>query len=242
MIITPSSALSRRTALAATALLLPLSHRVAGAQPGPARALDVPYVPTKMETVHKRLEMAKVGKNDVLYDLGCGDGRIVVTAAKEHGARGVGIDLNPQRISEANENAKAAGVSRRVKFMVGDLFKADFAPATVVTLYLLPDVNLKLRPQLWRQLKPGTRVVSHAFDMGPEWPPEDTQTVANNTVYRWTITREHKAAFRLVPDRKPEHPIETLDAVGAVFFVEMDDRLGIGVRPKFVSTRNQIGA
>jgi ubiquinone/menaquinone biosynthesis C-methylase UbiE len=140
------------------------------------------------------LEMGRVGKNDVVYDLGCGDGRIVVTAAKERGARGVGIDLNPERIAEANANARTAGVTDRVRFMVGDLFAADFAPATVVTLYLLPDVNLKLRPQLWRQLKPGTRVVSHAFDMGTDWPPEDTQRVGHNTVYRWTIRKEHKAA------------------------------------------------
>jgi ubiquinone/menaquinone biosynthesis C-methylase UbiE len=185
--------LTRRTAVAMT-LLLPFVPVAASAQAGPARPLDVPYVPTNMDTVHKMLEMARVGRNDVLYDLGCGDGRIVVTAAKEHGARGVGIDLNPERIAEANENARTAGVTDRVRFMVGDLFAADFAPATVVTLYLLPDVNLKLRPQLWRQLKPGTRVVSHAFDMGTDWPPEDTQRVGHNTVYRWTIRKEHKAA------------------------------------------------
>jgi ubiquinone/menaquinone biosynthesis C-methylase UbiE len=185
--------LTRRTAVAST-LLLPFVPVAASAQAAPARALDVPYVPTNMETVQKMLEMGRVGKNDVVYDLGCGDGRIVVTAAKERGARGVGIDLNPERIAEANANARTAGVTDRVRFMVGDLFAADFAPATVVTLYLLPDVNLKLRPQLWRQLKPGTRVVSHAFDMGTDWPPEDTQRVGHNTVYRWTIRKEHKAA------------------------------------------------
>jgi ubiquinone/menaquinone biosynthesis C-methylase UbiE len=187
--------LTRRTAIAAPVLLLPFTHGLAGAQEAAAaRRLDVPYVPTNMDTVHKMLEMANVKKGDVVYDLGCGDGRIVVTAAKERGARGVGIDLNPERIAEAKENARQAGVMRQVQFKVGDLFEADFAPASVVTLYLLPDVNLKLKPQLWRQLKVGTRVVSHAFNMGDDWPPEDTQRVGHNTVYRWTIKREHKTA------------------------------------------------
>lgn len=154
--------------------------------------LDVPYVPTPMEVVNKMLDMGKVGASDVLYDLGCGDGRIVVTAAKERGARGVGIDIDPQRIAEANENAEKAGVKNRVQFRVGDLFQADFSPATVVTLYLLPDLNRKLRPQLWQQLKTGTRVVSHAFDMGDEWPPERTERVDFKTIYSWTIRPEHK--------------------------------------------------
>jgi ubiquinone/menaquinone biosynthesis C-methylase UbiE len=187
--------LTRRTAIATPMLLLPFTHGIANAQvAATAPRLDVPYVPTNMDTVHKMLEMAGVKKGDVLYDLGCGDGRIVVTAAKEHGARGVGIDLNPERIAEAKENARKAGVTKQVQFKVGNLFEADFTPATVVTLYLLPDVNLKLKPQLWRQLKVGTRVVSHAFDMGEDWPPEDTQRVGHNTVYRWTIKREHKTA------------------------------------------------
>ena len=156
--------------------------------------LDVPYVPTPMEVVNKMLDMGKVGRSDVLYDLGCGDGRIVITAAKERGARGVGVDIDPQRIAEANENAQKAGVQDRVQFRQGDLFKADFSPATVVTLYLLPDINKKLRPQLWRQLKVGTRVVSHAFDMGDEWPPERMERVDFKTIYSWTIKQEHKKA------------------------------------------------
>ncbi|HEY8607956.1 MAG TPA: methyltransferase domain-containing protein [Noviherbaspirillum sp.] len=154
--------------------------------------LDVPYVPTPQEIVDRMLDLGKVGKNDVLFDLGCGDGRIVVTAAKERGARGTGIDINPVRIAEAKENAKKAGVEDRVEFKVGNLFEADFSPATVVTLYLLPDVNRKLRPQLWRQLKVGTRVVSHDFDMGPEWPPEQTVQIGGKTLYAWTITPAHK--------------------------------------------------
>lgn len=156
--------------------------------------LDVPFVPTPKPVVDKMLDMAGVKAGDVVYDLGCGDGRIVITAAKERGARGIGIDLNPQRIAEANANAKSAGVTDKVKFLVGDLYKADFSGASVVTLYLLPDVNRKLRPQLWKQLKVGSRVVSHAFDMGSEWPPEREEKVGGTTVYFWTITEENKRA------------------------------------------------
>ena len=156
--------------------------------------LDVPYVPTPEVVVDKMLELAKVEKGDMLYDLGCGDGRIVITAARRYGAQGVGIDINPQRIAEAKANAKEAGVASQVKFMVGNLFEANFADADVVTLYLLPDVNKKLRPQLWKQLKVGARVVSHDFDMGPEWPPEKVEKVGGKTLYFWTITKENKKA------------------------------------------------
>jgi ubiquinone/menaquinone biosynthesis C-methylase UbiE len=154
--------------------------------------LDVPYVPTPQETVDRMLQLAQVKNTDTVYDLGCGDGRIVITAAQRYGARGVGIDLNPERIAEAKANAEKAGVSDKVQFRVANLFETDVSPATVVTLYLLPDINKKLRPQLWRQLKPGTRVVSHAFDMGTEWPPERTENASGRTVYAWTIKPEHK--------------------------------------------------
>nr|WP_234815041.1 class I SAM-dependent methyltransferase [Noviherbaspirillum denitrificans] len=164
-------------------------------QEQPARRPDVPYVPTPQPVVDKMLDIAGVGKDDVVYDLGCGDGRIVITAAKERGARGVGIDLNPQRIAEAKANAASAGVEGKVKFMVGDLFTADFSEASVVTLYLLPDVNRALRPQLWKQLKVGTRVVSHDFDMGPEWPPEKVERIGAKTIYYWTITSAQKRAI-----------------------------------------------
>ena len=138
--------------------------------------------------------MASVGKDDVVYDLGCGDGRLVITAVKKFGAkRGVGIDIDPQRIKESNANAQAAGVADRVKFVVQDLFKADFKEATVVTLYLLPDVNLRLRPKLWSDLKPGTRVVSHAFDMG-DWRPEKTADAEGRMIYFWTIPKQPPAA------------------------------------------------
>jgi tRNA G37 N-methylase Trm5 len=148
--------------------------------------LDVPYVPTPQEVVDEMLKLAKVTKNDVIYDLGSGDGRIVITAAQKYGARGVGIDIDADRIKEANENAKKAGVADRVKFIQQDIFQSDFKEATVVTLYLLPAINLKLRPKLWKELKPGTRVVSHAFDMG-DWKPEKVVEVNGRTVYYWTI-------------------------------------------------------
>ncbi len=147
---------------------------------------DVPYVPTPTAVVAEMLRMADVGKNDVIYDLGSGDGRIVITAAKERGARGVGIDINPARIKEANGNARAAGVSERVEFREQNLFDADLSEATVVTLYLLPAINAKLRPKLLRELKPGTRIVSHEFGIG-DWESERTVDVDGSLVHLWTI-------------------------------------------------------
>ena len=150
---------------------------------------DVPYVPTPQVVVDEMLRLAKVTKDDVVYDLGCGDGRLVITAVNKFGAkRGVGVDIDPQRIKESNENAKAAGVTDRVEFVVQDLFETNVRGATVVTLYLLPEVNLRLRPKLLSELKPGTRVVSHRFDMG-DWKPEKTVTVEGEgrTIYLWTI-------------------------------------------------------
>jgi 2-polyprenyl-3-methyl-5-hydroxy-6-metoxy-1,4-benzoquinol methylase len=159
------------------------------------RTPDVVYVPTPPEVVNKMLEVAKVGKNDILYDLGSGDGRIPITAAKKFGTQGTGIDIDPERIKEANANAKKQGVSDKVKFLQQDLFKSDFSKATVVTLYLLPELNVKLRSQLFKQLKPGTRIVSHAFDMG-DWKPEKTLNVNGRTVYYWTIPKDIPANLR----------------------------------------------
>ncbi|HLG60140.1 MAG TPA: methyltransferase domain-containing protein [Vicinamibacterales bacterium] len=152
----------------------------------PLRTPDVIFVPTPQEVVDAMLKLAKVTKNDVVYDLGSGDGRIPITAAKTYGARGVGIDIDPQRIREATENLKTAAVGDRVKFLNQDLFTTDISEATVVTLYLLPSLNLKLLPILNKQLKPGTRIVSHAFDMGDSKPLE-TLNVNGRTVYFWTI-------------------------------------------------------
>lgn len=152
----------------------------------PTRAPDVVYVPTPTSVVNEMLRLANVKSNDVVYDLGSGDGRIVIAAAKDRGARGIGIDINPDRIREANENAEKAGVSDRVQFRQQDLFQTDFSDATVVTLYLLPELNVKLRPKLLSELKPGTRIVSHAFDMG-EWKPEQVVEVDGRTVYYWVV-------------------------------------------------------
>lgn len=150
----------------------------------PAQARDVPYVPTPEDVVRAMLQLAEVGPNDLVYDLGSGDGRIVIMAAKEFGARGVGVDIDPDRIAEANENARAAGVTDKVKFIQSDLFEVDLRPATAVTLYLLPDVNLRLRPKLLKELRPGTPVVSHRFDMG-DWKPEVERNIGGRTVYLW---------------------------------------------------------
>jgi len=153
----------------------------------PLRQPDVIYVPTPPEVVTAMLKVAKVGKDDIVYDLGSGDGRIVIAAVKEFGAaRGTGIDINPVRISEANENAQKAGVTDRVRFLNQDLFETNLSEATVVTLYLLPSLNLKLLPKLMAELKPGSRIVSHSFDMG-DWKPEQTLDVGGRTVYFWTI-------------------------------------------------------
>lgn len=167
------------------------TQTIAQGTQAPLREPDVVYVPTPQETVETMLKLANVGKNDVLYDLGSGDGRIPITAVQKYGVqRAVGIDINPERIKEANANAKKAGVTDRVKFLNQDLFKSDFSDATVVTLYLLPELNVKLRSQLFKQLKPGTRVVSHAFDMG-DWKPEKVvQSPAGSTVYYWVIPKE----------------------------------------------------
>jgi SAM-dependent methyltransferase len=149
-----------------------------------------PYVPTPQEVVDEMLRLAKVTNKDVVYDLGCGDGRIVITAAKQHGARGVGVDIDPVRIAESNANAKQAGVSHLVTFKLQDALATDVSDATVVTLYLLSASNLKLRPILTRQLKPGARIVAHAFAMG-DWPAEKVVNFTDSshsprTLYLWT--------------------------------------------------------
>ncbi len=154
--------------------------------------LDVPYVPTPNEVVAQMLALAAPTRNDVLYDLGSGDGRIVIEAARRFGTRGVGVDLNPVRVEEAIANARRRGVQNRVRFRREDLFRTDLRAASIVTLYLLPRINLELRPKLFEQLRPGTRVVSHAFTMG-DWEPDSVvevkvnQGVGRAMVYAWTI-------------------------------------------------------
>jgi SAM-dependent methyltransferase len=167
----------------AACILLPLA--VAAAQPTAPR-LDVPYVPTPNPVVDGMLKLAGVTAADTVYDLGCGDGRIVISAAKDYGAKGVGIDINPERIQEARDNAKKANVEDKVRFEENDLFKADITKASVVTLYLLPDVNQRLRPKLLKDLKPGSRIVSHSFDMG-DWKPQREEVVDGRRLYLWTV-------------------------------------------------------
>lgn len=154
---------------------------------------DVPYVPTSTPVVNRMLQLAEVDENDLVYDLGSGDGRIVIQAAQQYGARGVGIEIDPELVRQARRNAHEAGVSDLVEFRQADLFKTDLSDATVVTMYLLPSVNLKLRPKLFKQLEPGTPIVSHDFDMG-KWAPEQTVELNGDTVYRWTI-----------PEQIPDH-------------------------------------
>ncbi len=153
---------------------------------GEVIAQDVQYVPTRQVVVDAMLDLAQVSEDDTVYDLGCGDGRIVITAARKYGANGRGIDIDPKRIEESNANAAQAGVTDKVRFIEANLFESDFSEASVVTLYLLGSLNQRLKPILMEQLKPGTRVVSHAFDMG-DWKPEKQIEVDGARVYLWTI-------------------------------------------------------
>ncbi len=175
-------------ALACAALAIPLAASQA-VQNRPAS--QVPYVPTPADVVDRMLALANVSSSDVVYDLGCGDGRIVVAAAKKYGAKAVGFDIDPDRIRESEANAKAAGVEHLVSFKQQDILTVDLSPASVVTLYLLSEWNLRLRPALTSQLKPGSRVVSHAFTMG-DWEPEKTEVFTDSggsprSLYRWIV-------------------------------------------------------
>jgi len=187
--------MTARTVLTALALILGLSLTTVAQQgnQAPLRTPDVIFVPTPQEVVDVMLKLAKVTKNDVVYDLGSGDGRIPITAAKVYGAKSVGIDIDPERIRDANDNLKLSAASdrtilSRVKFLNQDLFTTDISEATVVTLYLLPSLNIKLIPKLNKELKAGTRVVSHAFDMGPDIKPKmEPVNVNGRTVYYYTV-------------------------------------------------------
>jgi SAM-dependent methyltransferase len=177
---------------------------VAGLVPGPGwsqgaastspalREPDVPYQPSSIQVVQAMLRLGKVGAGDMVYDLGCGDGRFVIAAARDLGARGVCVDIDPQRIAEARDNARRAGVADRIRFLTEDLFATDIRDATAVMLFLWPEVNLKLRPKLLRELKPGTRVVSHMHDMG-DWQPQEMVRIPDSdrqrVIYLWTIPR-----------------------------------------------------
>ena len=195
-------------------LLLGLNLTLAVAQQTAPRQPDVKFVPTPRAAVRKMLKLASVKPGDVVYDLGCGDGRMVITAAKRYGVRGVGIDIDPERIRQSRKNARKAGVGHLVSFRNEDLFDADISEATVVTLYLLHTLNLKLRPKLWKELKPGARIVSYNFDMG-YWPPEkevlskrlalelskDGSRVGltDGTIYLWTIPADPEQLRIVIP-------------------------------------------
>lgn len=178
--------------LGATALL---TAAPAVAQSAP-RSLDVPYVPTPQVVVDRMLEIAQVTSTDYVIDLGSGDGRIPVTAAARYGAKAMGVDLNPQRIAEANENARDAKVTDRVTFANQDLFATEIGEASVLTMYLLPSVNMRLRPRLFDELAPGTRVVSHAFDM-EDWEPDQRELVDGRSVYLWIIPARVAGTWRV---------------------------------------------
>jgi SAM-dependent methyltransferase len=167
------------------------------------RQLDVPYVSTPHEVVAEMLRLANVTGNDVVYDLGCGDGRIVIAAAQKYGARGTGVDLDPQRIMEAQAKARQARVETRVRFLQQDLFETDLREATVVTLYLLPKVNLQLRPILLRDLKPGTRVVSHEFSMD-DWQPDSSVREKDSNIYLWIIPAQVSGTWAWTPSGATE--------------------------------------
>jgi tRNA A58 N-methylase Trm61 len=156
----------------------------------------VPYVPTPQEVVDRMLELAQVKKGDVVYDLGSGDGRIVVTAAKKYGVRAIGFEIDPQRIKESHENIKKAGVEKLVEIRQQDIRTVDLSSASVLTMYLLPEVNLMIRPNIWKQMKPGSRIVSHDFDMG-DWKPLKTEHIKDgaswdHTLYLWHVEVQKK--------------------------------------------------
>jgi SAM-dependent methyltransferase len=161
--------------------------------------LDVIYVPTPQEVVDRMLEMAQVKAGDFVIDLGCGDGRNVVTAAQKFGARGFGVDIDPERIKEANENAKKAGVADKVEFRIANLFETKISDANVMMMYLLSTINLKLRPRILDEMKPGSRIVSHAFDMG-DWKPDQRDTVGYRNVYSWIVPAKVEGRWNVKSD------------------------------------------
>jgi SAM-dependent methyltransferase len=180
---------NRALALLGLILLAACQFAVAS-EPEPTklkRKLDVWYVATPQEVVDRMLYEAKIRATDVVYDLGCGDGRMVISAAKQFGTRGVGVDLDPARIREARANAKAQGVEQLVTFRVGDMFETDLREATVVMLYLLPELNRRLKPKLFAELRPGARVVSHDFDMGKDWPADRSVNLGADGIYMWVM-------------------------------------------------------
>ena len=183
--------LSRGRAAILAYVLAALGFCPAAVEAQASKYEEIPYLPTPEWVVDEMLRIAKVTKDDVVYDLGCGDGRIVTTAARKFGARGVGIDLRADLIKHANYNAQRAGVANRVRFVQGDVFDVDLRPATVVTLFLLPVVNEGLQPKLLKELQPGSRIVSHAFPMG-DWKPDEFLEKNGRKIYLWIVPERKK--------------------------------------------------
>lgn len=193
-------------------LLILIIHSARAADGTMASRLDVPFVPTPPDVVDRMLEMAEVKPDDYLIDLGSGDGRIVISAVRDRNVKqALGIDLDPQRISEAQDNARRAGVDDRAQFKQGDIFKTDFSDATVLTMYLLQTVNERLRPTILKELAPGTRIVSHAFDMG-EWQPDQTDSVGGRHVYMWIVPARVEGRWQLTTSDGEDVPVSLIQA------------------------------
>ena len=184
-----NSKLTRRSFIGATgagAAALVLAGPALGQRASSPPSLDVPYVPTPQEVVDRMLQLVQPTAEDFVMDLGCGDGRMLVTAASKFGARGFGVDLNPVRIEEATANAKNANVTDKIRFEVKNLFQTSIKDATVLTMYLLPSVNIQLRPRILDEMRPGSRIVSHAFHMG-DWMPDIQADAIGRTIYHWVV-------------------------------------------------------
>ncbi len=211
----PSRAFALLPAVVSTLALVVPDALAAQQTSAPARTPDVHFVPTDTTKVREMLTAAQVDSKDLVYDLGCGDGRIVITAVKKYGARGVCVDIDPVRIKESRNNADTAGVTRRIEFVEGDLFEQDLSKATVVTLYLLPSLNERLRPKLFKELRPGTRIVSNAFDMGA-WKADRTLNIKTfsgmqSYAYLWILPADVSGKWRLEPERGSATKEYTLD-------------------------------
>ena len=204
------------------------------AQDGPPRPLDVPYVPTPQNVVDTMLKVAGVSRRDFLIDLGCGDGRIPVTAAGRFGTKGFGVDLNPVRVKEAKENVAKNGVAKLVDIVQGDLFETDISKATVISMYLLPTVNMKLRPYVLN-LKPGTRIVSHDFDMG-DWKADKVEKLDYKTIYYWVVPSKVAGTYQMKAGR------ETFDLKLEQKFQDVTGTIKIGDKPVPIANGKLVGA
>lgn len=219
---------------AATVMSSPPLVGTVFAQDGPPRALDVPYVPTPQNVVDTMLKVAGVSRRDFLIDLGCGDGRIPVTAATRFGTRGFGVDLNPVRVKEANENVTRNKVGRLVNIAQGDLFETDINKATVISMYLLPTVNLKLRPYVLN-LKPGTRIVSHDFDMG-DWKADKVEKLDYKTIYFWVVPAKVAGRYQMKAGN------ETMELALEQKYQEVTGKATIGGKPVNITNGKLTGA